>query len=232
MTNPRIVFQTGGPSFHPVDEQARAILEWLGTGFTSEIHDGAEAFDHLAEADLLVLMGLHWTGIKDCGMEYRPLNEERLRALEVYVASGRPLLVHHGAIASYDDRPRYGELLGFTWVWGTTQHSPIEDHTVRVLPTGHPIVAGVADFPIHDELYYDIRITEGMAPEVHAEAEWHDRNLPMIMTAHGGRVAGAGRTAYLANGHDMKAFESPAMRRIWTNAVRWLLHVGPLGEAR
>ena len=46
---------------------------------------------------------------------------------------------------------------------------------------------------------------------------------PMIITAEGGRLAGAGRTVYLANGHDMRAFAAPALRRIWENAVRWAL---------
>jgi type 1 glutamine amidotransferase len=31
------------------------------------------------------------------------------------------------------------------------------------------------------------------------------------------------KIAYLANGHDMKAFECPAMKTLWLNAVRWAL---------
>jgi hypothetical protein len=45
----------------------------------------------------------------------------------------------------------------------------------------------------------------------------------MVITADGGRVSGTGRMVYLANGHDLRAFESPALRKLWANAVRWLL---------
>ena len=45
----------------------------------------------------------------------------------------------------------------------------------------------------------------------------------MIITAEGGRVEGAGRTVYLANGHDLRAFACPALPRLWQNAVRWSL---------
>ena len=113
-TKPKIVFHVGGPEFHPVGEQACAISQWLGDGFHAELFDGRAAFENLDDCDLLVLMGLHWTGMKN---DYAPLSDEHKMAFESYVASGRPLVSHHGAIASYDDWPRFGELAGFQWVW-------------------------------------------------------------------------------------------------------------------
>jgi hypothetical protein len=43
------------------------------------------------------------------------------------------------------------------------------------------------------------------------------------MTAEGGRVAGAGRTAFLANGHDMRALESAQFCKVVVNTIDWLL---------
>jgi type 1 glutamine amidotransferase len=213
----RIVFHIGGPAFHPVDRQAKSIVAWLGAEHECELHDGVDAFDHLEKADLLVLMGLHWTGMGD-GLTYRPMNASHVAALERYVVAGKPIIAHHGAIASYDDCPRFAELVGFAWIWGKTNHSPIGEYTVRVLPTSHPIVAGLSDYSIHDELYYDIALTRGMKATTHAEAEFQGKRLPMIMTAER-----PNKIAYLANGHDMKAFECPAMKTLWLNAVRWAL---------
>jgi type 1 glutamine amidotransferase len=223
----RIVFHTGGPAFHPVDQQAAQIAGWLGDGYECQVADGLAAFDLLDGCDLFVVMGLHWTGMGEAwagSLPYYPLTAKQQGAFERYVASGRPLIAHHGAIASYDDWPRFGELLGFTWVWGVTTHSPLGEHTVEVLPTGHPIVAGVEAYTLFDELYYDVKVTPGLAMSVHAEATWDGQPRPMIVTASGGRVAGAGRTVYLANGHDLRAFACPALAQIWRNAVRWALH--------
>ena len=50
-----------------------------------------------------------------------------------------------------------------------------------------------------------------------------DAKRPMIVTAEGGRVDGAGKLAYLANGHDMRAFENPAMKQLWANTIEWCL---------
>ena len=94
---------------------------------------------------------------------------------------------------------------------------------MRVRPTDHPIIAGVEDFEVFDELYYDLKFTEDLPIEVHAHAQWNGREHPMVITAVGGRAPGAGKMVYLANGHDLRAFEPPAMRKLWTNAVRWLL---------
>ena len=47
------------------------------------------------------------------------------------------------------------------------------------------------------------------------------------LTAEGGRVPGAGKLAYLVNGHDMQAFGSPEFRKLWINTIRWLLDQPP-----
>jgi len=222
----QIMFHTGGPAFHPVAEQATMLMGWLGERYQYAMYDGVDAFEHLEACDLLVLMGLHWTGMSAdwCGnLAYRPMDEEHRHAFESYIASGRPVLAHHGAIASYDDWPRFGELLGFTWVWGTTTHSPIDTYQVQALPTQHPIITGVYDYTIYEELYYNVRVTPGLAATVHAATSWEEHPAPMILSAQGGRTPGAGRTVYLANGHDLRAFEAPMLKTIWVNAITWLL---------
>jgi hypothetical protein len=67
-----------------------------------------------------------------------------------------------------------------------------------------------------------------MNAEMHAYAEFgpeqsRPAKFPMVITGTGGRIAGAGKTAYLANGHSMKTFECEALRPLWINALKWLL---------
>jgi type 1 glutamine amidotransferase len=216
----RLIFMVGGPDFHPVNAQAEQIIDWLGPDYACHMADSRAAFEHLSECDLLVLMGQHWTGFEG---RYRSPSEVHRRNFEKYVQSGLPILTAHGAICSFDDWPRYGELVGFTWVNKITSHSPLGEYTVEVQRTGHPIVAGMSDYTIHDELYHDVHITPGLDVQVHAEAPWHGRRLPMIMTATGGRMIGAGKTVFLANGHDKQTYRCPAMKQLWTNAVGWCL---------
>jgi type 1 glutamine amidotransferase len=221
----RIVFHTGGPDFYPVAEQARRISSWLEFDHQPDLCDGVDAFESLDACDLLVLMGLHWSGMPTDGGRptYRAMQPPHQEAMEHFVRSGRPLLAHHAAVASYDDCPRFAGLVGVAWVWGATSHSPLGTHAVRVRETTHPVISDVADFTIFDELYYHLKITDDTPARVHATAAWEGAEHPMVITAEGGRVAGAGKLVYLANGHDMRAMESPQLRRLWINSVNWLL---------
>jgi type 1 glutamine amidotransferase len=222
-----IRFHVGGPAFHPVAEQAHVISKWLGDAYDCSIREGHAAFDGLDAVDLFVPMGLFWTGSPGLqpSLPYVPLDDARKREFEAYVAAGKPLVVHHGSIASYDDWPRFGQLLGFTWVWGTTSHSPFATYACRVLPTGHAVVAGVSDYRLDDELYYAIKVNDGLEPQVHAVSHWDGADQPMVMTVEGGagRGPGAGKVVYLANGHDVRAFQCDALKRIWLNSIRWAL---------
>lgn len=234
--NPRIVFHIGG-AYHPTEEQAAAIIGWLGDGYDCAVYDGNAAFGALEDADLFVVMGMYWAGMEQPsgGLPYQTPPIGHQIAFEQYVASGRPLLVHHAAIFSYDDWPRFTELLGFRWAWNTTSYAPVDTYQVKIRPTGHPVVAGVKDYIIEDELYMDVAITPGLQTETHAAVQVHDdapirgnghsptRSIPTVITAEGGRIAGAGRVVYLVNGHDMQAFTCPVMPRLWCNAINWLL---------
>lgn len=233
---PRIHVLTGGPH-HPVAQQFASVQEWLGDRAAVVARDGATVFDELEECHLFVGAGLHWTGLADAALQdadsawadgvarcaYRPPTEQQKQAFADYVSSGRPVLAWHGGTGSFDDWPDYGRLLGFRWIWGTTAHSAYGTWQVRVERTGHRVLAGVDDYRIDDELYYDVEVAPDLATEVHAVAEYEGRRLPLIVTGEGGRTPGAGRTAFLANGHDMAAFESPEFRKVVVNTIGWLL---------
>jgi hypothetical protein len=217
-----ILFHVGGPAFHPVEAQARAISDWLGEQHSYRFADGVDAFENLEDLDLLVLMGLHWTGMGS-ELTYRPMEARHQAAFERYICSGRPLLAHHGAVASYDDWPMFARLVGISWVWGYTSHSPCGQYTIQACPSQHPVTRGVEDYTLEDELYYALSLNADMRSQVLASVNYEGVDRPMVITAEGGRVAGAGRLVYLANGHDLRAFECPALRRLWLNAVGWLL---------
>jgi uncharacterized protein len=223
---------TGGP-YHPVAQQFAVVQALLGERATVVCFEGAKAFDGLGRCDLLVLGGLHWTGLEGGGhawpdgvaqVGYRPPNVRQKRAFVEYVAAaGKPLLAWHGGTGSFDDWPEFGELLGFRRVWGTTGHSAYGRWHVDIEPTNHPVVAGVDGYDIDDELYYDVALAPGLDVAVHASAFYEGRRLPMVMTAEGGRIPGAGRTAFLANGHDMRALDSTEFRKVVVNTIDWLL---------
>lgn len=214
----RLIFLVGGPDFHPANEQAATIIQWLGPDFACHTAESLAAFEHLEECDLLVLMGQHWTGWEG---RYRSPSEFHRKNFEKYIQSGRPLLSSHAAISSYDDWPRFSELIGFGLEWKSSNASPVGEYPVQIRVPGHPIVEGVSDFRLTDEVLADVQHRDPARTEVLAEVRWNDRSFPAIRTMKGGRILGAGTSTYIGLGHDMGSFRSSELKQIWLNAVRW-----------
>jgi uncharacterized protein len=206
-----IVFQTGGP-FHPVEAQARLIQTWLPSDWRIKTAFGAQAFDQLDDADLY---------------PYFPPTEAHKAAFREFVQSGRPILAFHSGILSYNDWPEYGQLLGYRWEQGITDHTLYAEWKVTT-KSSHPIVRGIPDYQVIDELYYNVQVEAGMNQEMHAYAEFgpeqtRPAKFPMVISGVGGRTVGAGKTAYLANGHSLQTFECSALPPLWINTLSWLL---------
>ncbi len=234
----RLVFQTGGP-WHPLDQQAALVQSWLPADWRIVTAVGADAFDRLAEADLFVAAGLHgeeleealpagaWQAAQIPAHGYTRPSDRQKDAFRAFVASGRPVLAFHGGIASYADWPEYGRLLGFRWLKRYTDHAGYGRCAVRVATDSHPVVASVRDFTVADELYFNVVVPPEMPVRVHARAHLlPEADLPMVVTGEGpaGRCPGAGKTAFLANGHSLDSMAPAAIRQIWIDTLGWLLH--------
>jgi type 1 glutamine amidotransferase len=223
----RILFLTGGPRFHPVEEQAQLVEGWLDAQHGAGVYEcirkpGLAAFEALDESvDLLAVMGLFWPGMSAdwAGkMTYEPMTATHEAALARYVARGGPVLSHHGGIASYPECATFAAACGWAWVWETTTHSPFGRWTTRVVP-GHPVTQGVESFEVNDEIYYRVKELEPGRTMVHATAAFEGQDHPMVSTIEAG--GGLGRRVYLANGHDLRAMAPASMRALWLNSIRW-----------
>ena len=230
----KIHFHTGGP-FHPTAAQAKRLAEFLGEAYEIVPKEGTAIFDDLDSCDLFVAAALHWTGMgqhldkPDWWPEEAPLTDyvaptkAQKEAFRAYVRSGHPILGFHGGVACYDDWPEYGELLGVKWDWPVSNHGLFQDWTVEPLDTGHPVLDGVETYTLKDEIYGNLQITPRLPYTVHAQATVAEMKFPMILTAEGGRIEGAGKTAYLANGHNMQTIKSQTFLRVVRNTINWLL---------
>jgi hypothetical protein len=217
---PKIILHLAGHDFHPVYAQAEELIEWLSPTCAVHKAESLAAFEHLGECDLLIMMGMYFTGWEG---RYRTPGDVHKRAFEKYAASGNPILLHHGAIASYDDWPTFRELVGIHLEQGHTSTTPPAHYLVRTL-TSHPIVNGVGDFEMNDELFDRIAFESWTRPDVHAATKWDDRQLPVVITNEGRPgVSGAARTVYLAPGGNLETFVSPPVRQLWINSVNWCL---------
>ncbi|TAK24573.1 MAG: ThuA domain-containing protein [Chloroflexota bacterium] len=93
-------------------------------------------------------------------------------------------------------------------------HPPGLEFTVKVDAADHPIMAGISDFIVNDEIYMS---AWDPSVSVLASASWNNQALPMAWT----HAYGKGRVFFTTLGHGPNTFEVAAVQRMLANAVGW-----------
>ena len=157
----------------------------LGTGFTrSERHADGSATYHA---------------------ELTAAQEEGLLG---FVAGGKGLVGVHGT--AWWIGGRAVDLMGGHANW----HPPGLTFTVKVEDGGHPVMQGIEDFEVEDEIYmsaYDPAI------RILASAQWSEKAHPLAWV----KPYGKGRVFYTALGHTSATFQRPAMQQMMRQGVLW-----------
>jgi len=176
------------------------------------------ALEDLATVDLLVANTASGTpGADDAS------DEDWVRAfalLSAYVARGGPLIALHLASSSFQEFPEWSDWIGGAWITGTSMHPPIAEAHVAVRTDAHPIVAGLTDFTLYDEMYSFLALHPGNV--VLATHRYEGQDHPLAWA----REAGLRRAVYDALGHDVRAYDSPERVRLLQREALWVTGAG------
>ena len=186
-----------------------------GVGFDARIRAcHPRAFGDLADADLVIVNTASGTpGVDDAS------DEDWARAfglLSRYVERSGPLLALHLASGSFREVPAWAGWIGGAWIPGTSMHPPIAMSHVAVRTDLHPIVAGLTDFDVYDEMYSYQDVQPGNV--VLATHRYEERDHPLVWT----RETGSRRAVYDALGHGVRAYDSPERVRLLQREALWL----------
>ncbi len=169
----------------------------------------------IEEADLVVVNAANGNRSDDDASDEEW--EPAFSVLRKYVARGRPLLALHLSSAAFREFPEWREWIGGAWIAGTSMHPPISDATVTVQTDAHPIVAGMGDFSVFDEMYSFLELEPGNTVLATHRHEGVDHPLAWA------RESGPGRAVYDALGHDVRSYDSAERVRLLQREALWLL---------
>jgi type 1 glutamine amidotransferase len=147
------------------------------------------------------------------------------QALLDYVRSGRGYVSIHAADnAAADWLPEWKEMLG-----GVFSHIGLPDgkvrkgaYEVKIVDKSSPITSGLSDFPLRDELYYNMQMMPGALPL--ATVEYDGTAWPVAWT----RSFGKGRVFHLVLGHrdfgpgKDDPIRNPNLGRLLVQGVDWV----------
>lgn len=150
---------------------------------------------------------------------YDPLKRERTARenLVRFIREGGGLMYFHFTGGAFEDWPEYRQIAGRVWNPEFRGHDPYQEFTVQIVKKEHPVMRGIDDFRITDELYTcmdgerDIEVLAG------AESSVDGKTYPMAFVF----TEGEGRAFHTVLGHDGKAFEAPELTKMLQNAAIW-----------
>lgn len=159
----------------------------------------------------------------------------QIDALLDSVRGGTGFVALHGGNATFWNSAEYLRMLGSRFV----NHGEIKRFSVHIEQLTHPIVAGVADFVVEDELFEiggDTSKFEAFT-EAFRERGWAEdvvgigvgplpSDVTVLASAEGRpliytRSFGKGRVHYNALGHDERALRNNSYRRLVAQGVKW-----------
>jgi type 1 glutamine amidotransferase len=149
------------------------------------------------------------------------ITPEQTKGLTAAVRAGTGFAGWHGGIVdSFRGDVGYHFLTGGQFLM---HPDGFVDYTVRLVPerAGHPVIAGLADFPVHTEHYWvstdpDIDVLATTAFPVDGE-----RDHPVVMPAVWTRTQGAGKVFVSAIGHKADDFDVPEVRALTERGLLW-----------
>lgn len=210
---------------HDFDQTSALLADVLhDAGITCEVHDVESGATSLVDrpVNLLVVNALQWR-MRAARFDHEraawgaTLSEQAREGIRTHVAGGGAMLAMHTASICFDDWDDWRDLLGGAWNWDRSGHPPLAEVQVEVAATAHPVVAGLADFTLVDEVYGFL----DRAPDVEVLLTSSRGGVHHpVLWAH--QVDDA-RVVYDALGHDRRSLSHPVHREIVQRAARWAL---------
>jgi uncharacterized protein len=141
------------------------------------------------------------------------------------VDKGVGLVVLHHALVSYQHWPDYERIIGGKYpeadgksgvVTSQVGYEHDVDVPVVVVAKDHPVVAGLSDFILRDEIYWGFTVRPDVIPLLSTTHPKSGKPLAWARTEKNSRVV------FIQLGHGPEAFEDLNYRKIVAQSIRWV----------
>jgi scyllo-inositol 2-dehydrogenase (NADP+) len=209
----KVLYIYGGP-FHPAEEAAKELGEILANDGRFELVATSElnALATLNTRDYAAVV-IYTTGYHD---DLVPAREQGLLG---FIRGGGGFVGIHSATDSFRGNRNYIDMIGGEFL----THPAMHEFKVSFVNHDHYLTTRMPDFTVTDEMYH----LTGYDPAkvtLLAQTPWQGAQKPMAWV----KPYGAGRVAYLANGHSLQVWQQPDFRKLVLRAIAWSAGADPV----
>ena len=153
----------------------------------------------------------------------KTISEEEKNAYDRLLVEGKGLLFLHHSICAYQDWPEYKSIVGGKYYekkkddkFGASSYQHDVDFKVQMVPASHPVIKGMKDFAIHDEVYGNLEVLPENYPLLSTN---HPKSNPLIGWTLKNKNS---KIVYIQPGHDRNSFENANYRRLIRQAISFV----------
>ena len=148
-------------------------------------------------------------------------NDNLEKAFLDFVARGKGFVNIHAGSSTLQDWPEFQKISGGTWEKGVTGHGPIHTFKVTIENENHPILNGLKDFYIKDELWNNTKFHPDIKVQCSAYSSINKKgtgkNEPVVITSRYGK----GRSFYSVLGHNKASMRNSAWQTLLLRGTEW-----------
>ncbi len=197
--------ETGHPYHHTTPILCKTLLD---AGMEVELSLTPETLkqaNRMAGYDVVVFCGRH-----------QARDEVAEKAIIDFVNGGKGLAAIHISSNSFLGSEEWKKLVGRIWGPGSG-HPPYGPFGVKVTDGSHPIMRGISDFMVEDEMYQKLVVHPEEKMHVLATATDGQRTDPMAFTLEHGQ----GRVFHTTLGHGPVCHRTPVFQKLVVQGVEW-----------
>jgi len=148
-------------------------------------------------------------------------NSELEDAFLKFIEGGKGFVNIHAGSSTLQDWPEFQQIAGGTWGKGVTGHGPIHTFKVTIEDKNHPVMKGLNDFYIKDELWNNTKFHHDINVICSAYStplkKGTGKNEPVVVTTKYGK----GRGFYTVLGHNKATMQNKAWQTILLRGTEW-----------
>lgn len=144
------------------------------------------------------------------------ITEGQQQGLEKLVDKGIGLVFLHHALVSYQNWDYYGDLVGGRYLENGSGYQHDVVFKAKIMEKEHPIVKGLSNFEVYDEIYKDVAISDNVQPLISTD---HPESMPLLAWCQ--QPTPSTRTVYIQPGHGPEVYALTPYRKLLQQSIQW-----------
>ena len=210
----RIIIVTGGHDFdrEPFFQMFESYSNMTWVEYVHPVALAKLGSVDLAKFDAVVFYDMHKT-----------ITDEEKQSYYRLLKAGKGLLFLHHSICAYQDWPEYESIVGGKYYemkkddkFGASSYQHDVDFNVQIVHASHPVVKGIINFVLSDEVYGNLEVLPEIYPLLSTDHPKSNILIGWTLTKDKSKIV------YIQPGHDKKSWENENYRRLIKQAIQFV----------